>query len=254
MTDSLTVRLRRGSNPLLDLLLREITGALNGSIEDPGTTTATPNAAEFEVALGDRWSPGSLSIRADHPDTGDLVVGAASGEVPVVLPARGPFVVDAKRILLACAASGDRRTKMTARIAGELRRRGTGVRLVIADEAPADAIRLIAPDDVYQELDGPELGNLLAGISCCIDAAGEGESPTRAAIASAAAGVPVLVAPGSRLASMSWASVTVTDGYYPDAFCDAMKSCGDRRGPAGREAMAKAAAAFLEVVKRGIEP
>ncbi|MHB0969392.1 MAG: hypothetical protein ACYC7A_11935 [Thermoanaerobaculia bacterium] len=254
MTDRLTVRLRRGSNTLIDLLLREIAGELSGSVEELYSPAATRHEAEFEVTLAGVSSTGTLSIRVDHPDTAALSVGSASGTLPVALRGRGPFVVDARRVLLACAASGDRRAKMTARIAGELRRRGTGVRLVIADEAPADAIRMITPDDVYADLDGPELGNLLAGVSCCIDAAGEGESPTLGSIACGAAGVPLLVAPGSRLSSSSWPSVTVTEGFYPDAFCDAMANAGGRREPAGTDAMARAAAAFLEVVRRGIEP
>jgi hypothetical protein len=255
MTDPLTIRIPRGSHPLIDLLLREIARELHGAVEECRDMVARRDLGEFEVCLGGtRRAPAALSIARERPHEASITVGQASGVVPIALAASGPFVVDAQRVLLACVPAGERRTKMAARVAGELRRRGVGARLVVADDAPDNAIRAIAPDEVYPDLDGPELANLLAGIGCCIDAAGEDDSPAMTAIAAAAAGVPLLVAPGSCLANLPWPSVSVVAGYYPDAFCDAIKDCGERREPAGRDAMANAAAAFLEVVKRGVEP
>lgn len=254
MTDPLTIRFSRGAHPLIDLLLREIARELRGAIEERGDLVAPRGHGELEVWLGDHRAPAALSIARERPHEASLTVGQAAGVLPIALPARGPFVVDARRVLLACAPVSDRRTKMAARIAGEFRRRGLGVCVVVADDVPDNTIRAIAPGEVYPELDGPELGSLLARIGCCIDAASEDDAPAMTAIAAAAAGVPLLVAPGSCLANLPWPSVSVVAGYYPDAFCDALKDCGERREPAGSDAMANAAAAFIEVVKRGVEP
>lgn len=227
MTQPVAIRLFRGAPPLLELLARDLCAKAGFTILEDRTSPES-GALRFDALSGERACSGRLALE-DDPSKAALEIGGRTESLDVALVSGHRDLATRRRVLLALDAPGERRMKMAARIAAEARRRGLRHTIAVAGSVASDVLRAVGPDEVFPELDAEEVRSLLEASAFCVDPSHADEAPSPVAMAAAALGTPVLVAPGTRLAERELTSVIPVAGQYPDAYCDVIAAGANSR-------------------------